>query len=173
MSTTTSRSQARPSGDHPLAAAGRLLIRYSLVVVLLWVGGLKFTPYEAGAIQPFVENSPLISWVYGILSVAAFAAVLGVAEILAGLAIAGHPFAPGVAAAGSALAVVLFSVTLTFLLTTPGVWESSAGGFPVLSALPGQFLAKDALFLAASIWCLGDSLAALRGRGAHHDQTAA
>jgi uncharacterized membrane protein YkgB len=156
-----------------LAATGRLLIRYSLVVVLVWVGGLKFTSYEAGAIQPFVENSPLISWVYGILSVAAFAAVLGVAEILAGLAIAGHPFAPGVAAAGSALAVVLFSVTLTFLLTTPGVWESSAGGFPVLSALPGQFLAKDALFLAASIWCLGDSLAALRGRGAHHDQTAA
>lgn len=173
MSTMSSRKQARAAVDHPVAAAGRLLIRYSLVVVLLWVGGLKFTSYEATAIQPLVENSPLLSWAYGILSVAAFAAVLGVAEILAGLAIAGHPFAPGVAAAGSAFAVVLFAVTLTFVLTTPGVWEPTAGGFPVLSALPGQFLAKDMLFLAASIWCLGDSLAALRARGAHQDQTAA
>lgn len=165
MSTITSQQQARASVDHPVEAAGRLLIRYSLVAVLLWVGGLKFTSYEATAIQPFVENSPLLSWAYGILSVGVFAAMLGVVEILAGLAIAAHPFAPRVAAAGAAFVAVLFAVTLTFVFTTPGVFEPSAGGFPVLSALPGQFLAKDVLFLAAAIWCLGDSLARLRARG--------
>lgn len=165
MSTVTSQDPARASVDHPVAAAGRVLIRYSLVVVLLWVGGLKFTSYEATAIQPFVENSPLLSWAYDIVSVGAFAAALGVVEILAALAIAAHPFAPRIAAAGGAFVALLFAVTLTFVLTTPGVFEPSAGGFPVLSALPGQFLAKDTLFLAASIWCLGESLARLRARG--------
>jgi len=47
----------------------------------------------------------------------------------------------------------------------------AAGGFPVLSVLPGQFLLKDLVLLSASVWTLGDSLTAVlqrrgaRGRG--------
>jgi hypothetical protein len=33
--------------------------------------------------------------------------------------------------------------TLTFFLSTPGVAEATAGGFPAISAAPGQFLLKD------------------------------
>jgi hypothetical protein len=31
------------------------------VVVLQWIGGMKFTAYEAEGIKPLVENSPLVS----------------------------------------------------------------------------------------------------------------
>ena len=47
--------------------------------------------------------------------------------------------------------------TLSFLVTTPGVWESSLGGFPALSALPGQFLIKDLALLGISLWTLGEA----------------
>jgi uncharacterized membrane protein YkgB len=41
--------------------------------------------------------------------------------------------------------------TLTFFLSTPGVAEATAGGFPAISAVPGQFLLKDLVLLAASL----------------------
>jgi hypothetical protein len=34
-------------------------VRYGLVLVLLWIGGMKFTAYEAAGISGFVANSPL------------------------------------------------------------------------------------------------------------------
>jgi len=42
-------------------------------------------------------------------------------------------------------------ITLTFLLSTTGVAEATAGGFPAISAMPGQFLLKDLVLLAASL----------------------
>ena len=50
---------------------GLQIVRYSLVLVLVWIGAMKFTAYEAGAIQPLVANSPLMSWLYAVLSVQA------------------------------------------------------------------------------------------------------
>ncbi len=41
---------------------------------------------------------------------------------------------------------------------------ASAGGFPVLSVLPGQFLLKDLVLIGASLWTLGDSLGAARSQ---------
>jgi uncharacterized membrane protein YkgB len=35
--------------------------RWSLIVVLLWIGGMKFTEYEANSIQPLVAQSPFLS----------------------------------------------------------------------------------------------------------------
>jgi reactive chlorine resistance protein C len=42
-------------------AAGRALARYGLVVVVGWIGLMKFTAYEAEGIRSFVANSPLLS----------------------------------------------------------------------------------------------------------------
>ena len=47
-----------------LEGVGAGILRYGLVIVLLWIGALKFTAYEADGIQPFVANSPLMSWGY-------------------------------------------------------------------------------------------------------------
>ena len=47
------------------------LVRYAMVTVMLWFGALKFTSYEAEAIQGLVSNSPFLGWLYGAFSVAA------------------------------------------------------------------------------------------------------
>jgi uncharacterized membrane protein YkgB len=153
---------AAVTAEHPLATAGRHLVRYGLVVVIAWIGVLKYTSYEAAAIQPLIAHSPVFSWMYGVVSVRAFAAVLGTAEIIAALLIAIRPLAPRLSAAGSAMGVLLFASTLSFLVTTPGVL--AADGFPVLSVLPGQFLIKDLMLAGAALWTLGDSLDAASAR---------
>src|SRR5262249_9413525 len=139
-------------------AVGRELTRYGLVVVVGWIGLMKFTTYEAEGIRPFVANSPLMSWVYGLISVPGFSAMLGVVEVAIAILIAARPFSARAAALGSALAVAMFLTTLSFLITTPGVWEPSLGGFPALSALPGQFLIKDLALLGISVWSFGEAL---------------
>ena len=138
-------------------AIGRELARYGLVIVVGWIGLMKFTTYEAEGISPFVANSPLMSWVYRLLSVQGFSALLGVVEVAIALLIAARPLSPRAAVVGGALAVGMFLTTLSFLVTTPGVWEPSLGGFPALSALPGQFLIKDLALLGISLWSLGEA----------------
>src|SRR4051794_12698569 len=138
-------------------AAGRALARYGLGVVVAWIGLMKFTAYKAEGIRPFVANSPLMSWVYGVMSVQGFSAVLGVVEVAIALLIALRPLSPRASALGSALAAGMFLATPSFLVTTPGVWEPSLGGFPALSAVPGQFLIKDLALLGISLWTLGEA----------------
>jgi len=138
-------------------SVGRELARYGLVVVVGWIGLMKFTAYEAEGIRLYVTNSPLMSWVYGFLSVRGFSAALGVVEVAIALLIAARPLSPRASALGSALAVGMFLTTLSFLVTTPGVWEPSAGGFPALSGKPGQFLIKDLALLGIALWSLGEA----------------
>ena len=161
---TQPSATAAVTAEHPLATAGRRLARYGLVVVIAWIGALKYTSYEAAAIQPLIAHSPIFSWIYGVVSVRAFAAVLGTVEIIAALLIAIRPVSPRLSAVGSALGLLLFASTLSFLFTTPGA--TAAGGFPVLSVLPGQFLLKDLVLAGASLWTLGDSLGAAARRRA-------
>ena len=145
-----------------IQALGGSVVRYGLVAVVGWIGLMKFTHYEAEGIRPFVANSPLMSWAYSVLSVDAFSALLGVMEVTVAVLIALRPLAARASAVGSALAVGMFATTLSFLLTTPGVWETSLGGFPAISVLPGQFLLKDVVLLGAALWTLGESLARRR-----------
>ncbi len=140
-----------------LQAAGKHLVRYGLVLVIAWIGAMKFTAYEANGIQPLVANSPFMSWVYSIFGVQAFAGLLGVFEIGIAAMIAARPLSAKVSAIGSALAVLMFAGTLSFLFSTPG-WEPSLGGFPALSIVPGQFLIKDIVLIGAATWSLGEAL---------------
>jgi uncharacterized membrane protein YkgB len=136
---------------------GSRLLRYGLAIVIAWIGLMKFTGYEAMGIQPLVAHSPLLAWTYHIWSVRQFSAGLGVVEVGIAALIALRPWSPRASAIGAAAAVLMFLTTLSFLFSTPG-WEPSLGGFPALSALPGQFLLKDLVLLAAAIWLLGESL---------------
>jgi uncharacterized membrane protein YkgB len=137
--------------------AAAYLLRYGLVLVIAWIGFMKFTAYEAAGIQPLVANSPLMSWVYAIFSERAFSALLGVVEVAVAAMIALRPLSAKVSAIGSGIAVVMFLTTLTFIFSTPG-WEPSLGGFPALSTVPGQFIIKDIVLLAAALWSLGEAL---------------
>jgi reactive chlorine resistance protein C len=122
-------------------SVGSIVARYGLAIVIGWIGIFKFYPYEAHNIQPLVSHSPFMGWLYSLFSVETFSLILGVVEVLTALLLVVKPWYPTVSLLGSVLAIVLFVSTLTFVITTPGVGEASAGGFPLLS-MTGQFLIK-------------------------------
>jgi reactive chlorine resistance protein C len=139
---------------------GKEIVRWGLVVVLAWIGGMKFTAYEAMGIQPLVAHSPIIGWMYDFLSVRSFSTMLGFIEIGTAILISLRFVSPTASAIGSVLAMGLFATTLSFLISTPG-WEPTLGGFPAFSAMPGQFLLKDIVLFGAAVWSLGESLVAI------------
>ncbi|MGH3678151.1 MAG: YkgB family protein [Mycobacterium sp.] len=153
--------QIASTRKNTLDVVGGLLARYGLVIVIAWYGGLKFMNYEAQGIQPLVSASPFMGWLYNIFSVYTFSALLGVFELAAAALLAVKPWWPRVSAFGSLLAIMLFLGTISFMFTTPGVFDASQGGFPALS-LDGGFLMKDIALLGISVWTLSDALRALR-----------
>ena len=62
----------------PVSRAG---LYASLGIIYAWFGGMKFTDYEAQGLVPLVENSPLVSWFYALLSVRNFSTFLGFLEL--------------------------------------------------------------------------------------------
>ncbi|MDR6790173.1 putative membrane protein YkgB [Sphingomonas sp. BE138] len=126
------------------------LLRWALVLVFLWFGGMKFTMYEADGIAPFIGHSPLMSWL-GMFGTQGQSYFIGIIELSTAAALAIGAFRPIFSALGALMSVATYLITLTFFVTTPGVAEASAGGFPAISAAPGQFLLKDAVLLAASL----------------------
>ena len=168
-----------------LDRVGMTLLRLGLMIVLVWIGGLKFADYEADSIVPLVANSPLMSFAYhhpapeyraymnkeGELVPAHrawqesngtyfFSQVLGAVIVALGLLIATHWRFPQVAAFGSALLVLMSCTTLSFLVTTPEAWVAAAGdavhGFPYLSGV-GRLIIKDAIMLGAAVTTMADS----------------
>jgi reactive chlorine resistance protein C len=140
---------ARGTSRIELEGLGIAVLRYSLAAILLYFGAFKFTPTEARAIQPLIEHSPLMSWMYSWLGVDAVSRVIGVTELaIAGL-ILSRRWSPRLSALGSLAAVGMFLTTLSFLLTTPGMWEW-VDGFPAPSGA-AAFLIKDAFLLGAAL----------------------
>ena len=137
-------------------AAGLLILRYGLALVIAWIGLMKFTEYEARGIQPLVAHSPLMGWLYDILTVRQFATALGIVELCIAILISLRHWSARACTIGSAT-VLMFPTTLSFLFSTPGC-EPSLGGFPALSGAVGQFLIKDVVLLGAAIWSLGEAL---------------
>ena len=163
---------------------GLAVTRVGLVVVLVWIGGLKVYKYEADGIVPFVANSPLMSFFYadadnykshvnpeGAVVPAnrawheanrtyPFAIGLGTVIVLYGFLIALHPWLPQLATVGSFLVFVMSFVTLSFLITTPECWVPDRGGpehgFPLLSGA-GRLVIKDAIMMGAALVTMADS----------------
>ena len=146
-----------------LSVIGQVVCRYGLALTLAWIGFGKYIKMEA---RVLIEHSPLMSWVYDVFSVNTVARGLGTLEIVAALLIAARPVSARLSAIGSAMAIVLFCGTLSFLFTTPGVVTRFAGPIPVLSALPGQFLLKDVVLMGVAVWSLGEAVQAHRASSA-------
>jgi reactive chlorine resistance protein C len=141
-----------------LEAIGGTVLRYGLVAILIYLGAFKFTEEEAKAIEPLVTNSPLFSWLHAALGTQGISNVIGVAEIVIAALIAAHPFSPKASALGSILSIGMFLSTLSFLLSTPGLWHF-AEWYPLpVTNDAGWFLMKDVFLLGAAIWTAGDAL---------------
>ena len=147
-----------------LETAGILVSRYGLVVVLLLIGALKFTPGEAAGIQPLVAHSPLMSWMYGLLSVQGVSNVIGAIEIATAALISLRPISAKASFVGSLAAVLTFLLTVSFLFSTPGA-AALKYGFPILGDA-GQFLIKDLVLLGASLWTAAEAHGVIRRSGA-------
>ena len=172
------------------------MIRIGVAIVFLWIGALKFVPYEADSITPFVANSPFLSFFYahpeayhahltheGQLDLVqrawqvanhtyAFSNGLGTVEIIIGLLVLSYLFSPTIGLIGSILAFLTPIVTLSFLITTPEAWVANLGdanyGFPYLSGA-GRLVLKDVLMLAGAVVMIADSARQVLQR--HHQHS--
>ncbi len=104
---------------------------------IAWFGGMKFTDYEAQGLVPLVENSPLVSWFYALLSVRGFSTFLGFVELSIGLLIVLRLVNPIFSVAGGLLSAGLFVTTLSFMISTPGVVVPELG-IPAITSRPAN-----------------------------------
>jgi uncharacterized membrane protein YkgB len=156
---------------------GPTLIRLAIGIVFLWIGALKFVPYEADSITPFVANSPLMAYFYdhpdgykqhmtheGELNVQkrewqvsnntyVFSEGLGTVELLIAVLVLAYPVNRWAGLTGGILSFITPLVTLSFLITTPEAWVPALGdaqhGFPYLSGA-GRLVLKDTMMLAGA-----------------------
>jgi uncharacterized membrane protein YkgB len=164
--------------------AGKTAIRYGIVVVFIWIGVLKFFPYEADGIVPFVANSPFMSEFYnhpeqykkhinpeGALiqenrewheqnNTYGFSYGLGAFLIAVGVMVALYRIAPLPSMIASSLVFIMTLGTLSFLVTTPESWVPHLGdqqwGFPYLSGR-GRLVIKDIVILGGAIITMSES----------------
>ena len=155
---------------------GITLTRIGIIVVLLWIGGLKVTQYEAEGIVPFVANSPVMSFLMD--QPQDYKAHMNpegklVPENKAWHAEHGTYFASYLIGAIIVSLGILLFVTLSFLITTPESWVPALGdadhGFPYLSGR-GRLVIKDAIMMGGALVVMADSAKAyLRKRGKKQD----
>ena len=126
------------------------ILRYGMVLLLLMWGLAKFTVFEATAIQPLVSHSPFLSWLYPMFGVRGASAIFGVFEVGAAILIALRRWLPRASGYASLTTSGMFVVTLSFLVTTPGVFEPSSPW--------GGFLMKDIMFLGATLFTASEAL---------------
>ena len=161
------------------------LIRVAILMIFVWIGGLKFWNYEAEGIVPFVANSPFMSFFYNKAApeykeyklkegefnevkhqwhmennTYGFSHGLGILIMAIGILTFLGIFSPQIGLAGAALAVIMTLGTLSFLVTTPEVWVPDLGsgehGFPLLTGA-GRLVIKDTAILAGALVVLADS----------------
>ncbi|MFN8061634.1 MAG: DUF417 family protein [Vicinamibacterales bacterium] len=146
--------------------AGGLVLRYGLVAIIAYFGAFKFTPTEAAAVEPLLANSPVFAWMYQVWDVGGASRAIGSAELVIAALIAARAFSPTASAVGSIAAIGMFASTLSFLVTTPGMWAWVDGFF--VPAGGAGFILKDVFLLGAALWTAGDALAAC-GPLSRHD----
>jgi uncharacterized membrane protein YkgB len=163
-------------------------MRIAAAIIFLWIGALKFVPYEADSITVFVANSPLMSFFYehpteykahltheGELkpvernwqagnNTYGFSQELGTVELMIGLLMLSGLVSPRLGMAGAVLSFLTPFVTLSFLATTPEAWVPALGdaehGFPYLSGA-GRLVIKDVALMAGSWLVVVDNARAL------------
>lgn len=132
-----------------LLKAGRIVLRYSLVLFFVGFGLYKFTFEEAQGIQPLMAGSPFFSWLYPVFGLQGASNVVGIVEITAGVLIAQRRWAPLYSGIGSLMAATALVFTLSFMFTTPNLTPDMQG-----------FLIKDLTLLGAALWTAGEAFLA-------------
>ena len=145
---------------------GLTALRWAVVLIFLWFGGMKFAAYEAEGVAGIARDYWAFGWLYPLAGVAGASAVIGVIELAAGLFIALGQRIAWASLLGGLMGIATFLITLSFMLTAPGVWQEGYG-FPALGST-GQFLIKDIVLLAACLMFARNGLRRYRAGAANH-----
>lgn len=125
-------------------------ISYSgIFILLVWIGIFKFTPTEANAIQRLIENQPLMSWMYDWFDNQMVSNTIGSIELLTALMMLLALKWRWAKKVSSFMIIGTFIMTLSFLITTPGIWRI-VDGIPVTDF----FILKDLPLLGFGIMLL-------------------
>lgn len=116
------------------------------VIILIWVGFFKFTAVEAGAIRNLVENHFAMGWMYKVMTVQQVSNCIGIFEVVTGIGLLFSLFFKRIGVYAGFASAIIFVTTLSFLITTPGVFKS-VEGFPITDF----FILKDIPYLAISL----------------------
>ncbi|MCK8047317.1 DUF417 family protein [Shewanella sp. 1CM18E] len=143
------------SGNKTINELATKLMLAGIILVMLWIGGMKFTQYEADGIESLMRTSPLFSWIYDLFSVLHGSYFIGVIELIAVAGIALLSWSKNAYIAGLSIAALTFAATQTFVISLPA-YETSMG-FAMLTG-SGQFIVKDLALLACSIILLAKAL---------------
>jgi uncharacterized membrane protein YkgB len=128
------------------------VVRGSMVIVFLMFGYQKWFEYEAQTLIPFIQNGPLIFWMYPVFGIRGASWFLGASEwLFAALLFWGfwNKKAGILGALGCAFAMI---GTVTIIPFMPDGWDAAAG-FPAMKGNVA-FLMKDVVLLAASFYLL-------------------
>lgn len=112
-------------------------------LVLLWIGGMKFFPFEAKGIVDLVSSSPLLSWLYLVADEQTASNLIGLFDWLALLLLAAGYRWPRLFIPGFLMCASVFLTTQTFLISFVASWSS-----PGVLSSSGVFIIKDLWFIA-------------------------
>lgn len=127
----------------------KLIAAFPVILVLLWIGGMKFTELEAKGIEGLISHSFLMAWMYSIWDVQTTSNLIGVYDLIAMVLVLGSVFNHKFFVPGALMSGAVFVVTQTFFFTTPDVFSADT-----LVTTTGHFLIKDLWFIA-NLLCLG------------------
>ncbi|HEY5805442.1 MAG TPA: DUF417 family protein [Lysobacter sp.] len=146
---------ARLQGNAAALRVARMGLWLGQLLVLVWIGAMKFTRIEADGVEGLMRSSPLFSWLYGPFDVQGASNVIGTIELATAALILLWPWHPRIARWGLAMAAATYVLTNSFLFTLPG-WQAGFG-FPFVGGT-GQFLLKDLLLLAGALLLMSPPL---------------
>lgn len=124
----------------------REIMLAGLIVVLAWIGAMKFTAPEANGVWPLLTSSPVFNWWLTDFGKQTASNIIGVIELFTVALLTGFWWNRRAYEVGLFLSAATFVATLSFLVTFKTSWS---GGWPFLSET-GHFLLKDAVLLAAA-----------------------
>src|SRR6202042_195084 len=130
-----------------------LITSIGMIVMLLWAGAYKMTAPGAEGIIPLVSNSPLISWHFKLFGPYIGSDLIGLTEIIAAVLILTGYWKPKAGIVGGLIASVMFFITSTMVITTPGAIVP-VNGISYMSFL-GLFLFKDIISLGVAFYLIG------------------
>ncbi len=129
-----------------------LVTSIGMIVMLLWAGAYKMTAPGADGITPLVSHSPLISWQFKVFGPYIGSDLIGFTEWTAAILLVAGYLNPKAGVVGGFIATLMFFITSTMLITTPGT-TSVVHGVRYMSFL-GLFLFKDVISLGASFYLI-------------------